>query len=72
MPKKMSKKSQVVNKNDTCQKAKHLDYGEGSQKKQNKQKQTKKETMRFTGIDINFDFTYEGHQNWSKILSVHI
>ena len=22
--------------------------------------------MRFTHIDINFDITYEGHQNWSK------
>ena len=28
--------------------------------------------MRFTDIDINFDVTYEGHQKWSKILSMDI
>ena len=28
--------------------------------------------MRFTHIDVNFDVTYEGHQNWSKILSMDI
>ena len=28
--------------------------------------------MKFTDIDINFDVTYEGHQNWSKILSMDI
>ena len=28
--------------------------------------------MRFTDTDINFDITYQGHQNWSKILSMDI
>ena len=28
--------------------------------------------MRFTDIYVNFDITYEGHQNWSKILSMDI
>ena len=28
--------------------------------------------MRFTHIDLNFDVTYEGHQNWSKIISMDI
>ena len=28
--------------------------------------------MRFTHIDINFDVKYEGHQNCSKTLSMHI
>ena len=28
--------------------------------------------MRFTDIDVNFDIIYEGHQNWLKILSMHI
>ena len=28
--------------------------------------------MRFTHIDINFDIKYEGHQIWSKTLSMHI
>ena len=28
--------------------------------------------MMFTDIDVNFDITYEGHQNWSKILSMDI
>ena len=28
--------------------------------------------MRFTDIDVKFDVTYEGHQNWSKILSMGI
>ena len=28
--------------------------------------------MRFTYIDVNFDITCESHQNWSKILSMHI
>ena len=27
-------------------------------------------TMMFTHIDVNFDIKYEGHQNWSKILSM--
>ena len=40
-----------------CQKVKHLDYGGGSQKKID---------MRFTDIEVNFDVTYESHQNWSK------
>ena len=30
------------------------------------------ELMRFTHIYINFDVTYEGHQNWSKIHSMDI
>ena len=47
-----------------CQTVKQLDYGGGSQKKI--------DIMRFTDIDINFDITYEGHQNWSKILSMDI
>ena len=28
--------------------------------------------MRFTHIDVNFDIKYEGHQNCSKTLSLHI
>ena len=28
--------------------------------------------MMFTLIDVNFDIRYEGHQNWSKILSRNI
>ena len=28
--------------------------------------------MRFTHNDINFDVKYEGHQNCSKTLSMHI
>ena len=28
--------------------------------------------MRFTHIDVNFDVKYEGHQNWSKTLSMPI
>ena len=28
--------------------------------------------MKFTHIDINFGVTYEGHQNWSKILFMDI
>ena len=28
--------------------------------------------MRFTHIDVNFDVKYEGHQNCSKTLSLHI
>ena len=27
--------------------------------------------MRFTDIDVKFDVKYEGHQNYSKILSMH-
>ena len=28
--------------------------------------------MRFTDIDVNFDITYEGYQNWAKIISSNI
>ena len=28
--------------------------------------------MRFTHIDVKFDVRYEGHQNCSKALSMHI
>ena len=28
--------------------------------------------MRFIDIDVHFDITHEGHQNWSKILSMDI
>ena len=45
---------------------KNTDYGGGSQKK------NKIHIMRFTDIDINFDVKYEGHQNCSKTLSMHI
>ena len=45
------------------QKVKHLDFRGGSQKI---------DTMRFTDIDVNFDFTYEAHHNLSKILSMDI
>ena len=37
-----------------------------------KLKPTKIDTVRFTDIDIDFDITYEGYQNWSKILSLDI
>ena len=60
--KKMSK----CQKNVKCQKVKHTDYGGGSQKKK------KIDIMRFTHIDVNFDVKYEGHQNCSKTLSMHI
>ena len=55
----------------SCQKdvksknVKHTDYGGGSQKKEI-------DIMRFTHIDVNFDIKYEGHQNCSKTLSMHI
>ena len=35
-------------------------------------KKKKIDIMRFTDIDVNFDVRYEGHQNWSKILSMDI
>ena len=35
-------------------------------------KKKKIDIMRFTHIDINFDVKYEGHQNCSKTLSMHI
>ena len=38
-----------------CQKVKHLDYGEGSQKKNF-------DIMRLTHIDVNFDVTYDSNQ----------
>ena len=53
-------------KMSSCQKVKHMDYGGGSQKKK------KIGIMRLTHIDINFDIKYEGHQNCSKTLSMHI
>ena len=28
--------------------------------------------MRFIDIDVNFDITYKGPQNWSKMLSMDI
>ena len=46
------------------QKVKHTDYGGGSQKKIH--------IIRFTHIDVNFDVKYEGHQNCSKALCMHI
>ena len=46
-----------------CQKVKQLDQGRGSQKKL--------DTMRFTHSDVNFDVTYESHQNWSKTFYEH-
>ena len=67
----MSKRCQNVNKMSKCQKdvkcqkVKHMDYGGGSQKKLI-------HIMRFTHNDINFDVKYEGHQNCSKTLSMHI
>ena len=59
--KKMSK----CQKDVKCQKVKYTDYGGGSQKKLI-------DIMRFTHIDVNFDIKYEGHQNCSKTLSMHI
>ena len=44
-----------------CQKVKHTDYGGGSH-----------HIIRFTYIDVNFDVKYEGHQNCSKTLCMHI
>ena len=55
----------ICQKDVKCQKVKHLDYGGGSEKK-------KIDIMRFTHIDVNFDIKYEGHQNCSKTLSMHI
>ena len=60
----VSKRCQVVKKMSSCQKdvkcqkVKHMDYGGGSQKKN--------DIMRFTHIDVNFDVTYDGHQKPSK------
>ena len=48
-----------------CQKVKLTEYGGGSQKKYI-------HIMRFTDNDVNFDVKYEGHQNCSKRLSMHI
>ena len=62
--KKMSK----CQKDVKCQKVKHTYYGGGSQKKKKK----KIHIMRFTHIDVNFDIKYEGYQNCSKTLSMHI
>ena len=45
---------QNVKRMSNVKKIKHLDYGGGSQKKEI-------DTMRFTHIDVNFDFTYDGH-----------
>ena len=59
--KKMSK----CQKDVKCQKVKHMDYGGGSQKKLI-------HIMKFTHNDVNFDVKYEGHQNCSKTLSMHI
>ena len=42
-----------------CQKVKYMDYGGGSQK-------YRIYTMRFTHIDVNFDFSYDGDQKPSK------
>ena len=67
----VSKRCQVVKKMSSCQKdvkcqkVKHIDYGGGSQKKEI-------DIMRFTHIDVNFDVKYDGHQNCSKTLSMHI
>ena len=47
-----------------CQIVKHLDLGGGSQKKI--------DIMRLRDIDVNFDITYGGNQNCSKILSLDI
>ena len=68
---KMSKRCQNVKKMSKCQKdvkcqkVKYTNYGGGSQKK-------KIDIMRLTHIDVNFDVKYEGHQNCSKTLSMHI
>ena len=35
-------------------------------------KKNKIHIMRFTHINVNFDVKYEGHQNCSKTLSMHI
>ena len=59
------KKMSSCQKDVKCQKVKHIDYGGGSQKKNI-------DIMRFTHIDVNFDATYEGHQNCSKTPSMHI
>ena len=56
-------------KNAKCQKVKHTDYGGSSQKKKKKNSHT---VMRFTHIDVNFGVKYEGHQNCSETLSMHI
>ena len=60
MSKKMSK-METCQKDVKCQNVKH-------------QEVHKKliDIMRLTDIDINFDVTYEYHQNWSKIVSVDI
>ena len=61
---KKCQKMSSFQKDIKCQKVKHVDYEGGSQKK--------KDTMRFTHIDVNFDITSEHHKNWSKILSMNI
>ena len=55
---KLSKRCKVVKKNVKYQKVKHMDYGGGSQKKE--------DLMRITHIDVNFDVTYDGDQKTSK------
>ena len=65
MSKKMSKD---VKKMSNCQKDVKCQTPELWRKFTKK----KIDTMRFTYIDVNFHITYEGHQNWSKILSTDI
>ena len=61
---------------DRCQNVKKMSSCQKDVKKSNVctmgEVHKKNDTMRFTHIDLNFDVTYEGHQNWSKILSMHI
>ena len=57
------KRCQNVQKMSNCQnsvkyqKVKQLNYGV---------QQKKLDTVRFKHNDVNFDVTYESHQNWSK------
>ena len=69
----MSKRCQDVKKMSNCQKNVEKDV------KCQKVTQTMEEVHKklihivmFTHIDVNFDVKYEGHQNCSKILSMHI
>ena len=72
------KRCQVVRKMSSCQKDVKLSKRCHMSKSQTHRlwrrftKKKKIHIMRFTHIDVNFDVKYEGNQNCSKTLSMHI
>ena len=55
-----------------CQNVKKMSNVKKSNTQTMEKVHKKKIHMRFTHIDVNFDVKYEGHQNCSKTLSMHI